>query len=353
MPDLSDLSDDELKALYAKSAAPKPLSDMSDDELRAAYGGSSQHIDTTSAYVRGIPDIPVVGPWVKGGLQRAAAASQAIPQLPWEKENKFSSKPSFGERYQENLDKEQQQDTQAQHEHPFAYGAGQFTGSLLPVSKALSLADKGVKGGLALSGLGTTASGAARSFPALTAMGTSGALGAADTGARGGSSSDMWRDAIFNALGSGVLSSAGKALGFTSKQFIPKWTTKQEYYVDQPDAWFTRSLKGMSQSELKDMFDKKTGSLHHYIRVKDTPVQEEPSHGTMQAIGTLLGGVAGHAFGGTPEGAFVGYGLAPGLAPLVQRYAPKLAEKAGPAATNPFAQAIMYGLGRRGEDLIK
>lgn len=198
--DLSKLSDAELQQLYASAPAPKPdpgsapqadLSKMSDADLAALHRGFSdapsaaQPGDESAAVGRGLIDgVPVVGPYLLGGVNRAVAGIRALKN---------------DSRYSDELKAVEDFGRRTAEEHPIATGAGEIGG--------------GIAGTLPLMAAAPAAfgvSGAALPVRML-ASGASGAgLGGADAAVRSGG--DLGAIEMGAAIGGG-LGAAGPAIG--------------------------------------------------------------------------------------------------------------------------------------------
>jgi hypothetical protein len=198
--DLSKLSDDELQQLYAGTQAPKPdagsapqadLSKMSDADLVALHRGFSdapsaaQAGDEAAAVGRGIIDgVPVVGPYLLGGVNRAVAGIRALKN---------------DSRYSDELKAVEDFGRRTAEEHPVASGAGEISG--------------GVVGALPLMAAAPAAfgvSGAALPARMLASAASGTGLGGADAAVRSGG--DLGAIEQGAAIGGG-LGAAGPAIG--------------------------------------------------------------------------------------------------------------------------------------------
>lgn len=142
-----------------------------------------------NAAARGLVDgIPVAGPYILGGIDRADAAVRAL---------------SNDTRYGDELAKAKQFDTDVAAEHPIAHGAGEIAGGVagtVPLVLAAPAAFGAGAGGLALRSAASLASG--------------GALGAADSAVRsGGDMEAVKRGAVTGAVLGAVAPGAGQAVG--------------------------------------------------------------------------------------------------------------------------------------------
>ena len=198
--DLSKLSDDELQQLYAGTSAPKPeqgsapkvdLTKMSDADLAAMHRSFSdapaagQPGDDVAAIGRGIIDgVPVAGPYMLAGVNRAVAGIRALKN---------------DSRYSDELKAVEDFGTRTAEEHPIADIAGHVGG--------------GVIGTVPLVMAAPAAFGASSAaLPVrMAASGVSGAaLGAADSAVRSGG--DLGEIEKGAAIGGG-LGLAGPAIG--------------------------------------------------------------------------------------------------------------------------------------------
>lgn len=198
--DLSKLSDDDLKSLYQSAptrevsagASPKAdLAGMSDADLMKLHRGftdapaAAEAGDASAAVGRGlIEGVPVVGPYLLGGVNRAVAGVRALKN-----DTRYSDELSNVERFGER--------TAA--EHPIAAGAGEIGGGIVGTLPLMAAAP-------AAFGI----SGAA--LPArMLASGASGAgLGGADAAVRSGG--DVGAIEMGAAIGGG-LGAAGPGVG--------------------------------------------------------------------------------------------------------------------------------------------
>jgi hypothetical protein len=139
-------------------------------------GGRGAITAAAAGYANGIH---IVGPYVSGVIQRAAAGLSSLID---------------GESYQTNLEQGQRNIKAAEEQHPVASVAGNVTGAVLPMIALGGTA----AGGRALGITGPTFGGRL-----LASIASSGGISAADTAARGGNAREI--------LGSGLI---GGGIGF-------------------------------------------------------------------------------------------------------------------------------------------
>lgn len=201
--DLSKLSDDELQQLYAGATQSAPaapdLSKLSDAELARMYaesGGQAQPAaeperahGAMNAAARGLVDgIPVAGPMLLGGIDRADALVRSVAN---------------DTRYSDEMAKAKKFDTDVAAEHPIAHGVGEIAGGVagtVPLVMAAPAAFGAGAGGL----LGRSALSAASGL----------ALGGTDAAVRsGGDLHETAKGAALGAVLGGVAPAAGQIVG--------------------------------------------------------------------------------------------------------------------------------------------
>jgi len=219
--DLSYLSDDDLKALYAQQSTPSPaqsgvdLSSLSVDELKKLY---QQHQDTTSA-----GQAAAIGAHQGAtfgfsdelaGLGAASGLPVGTPPLisaPVGAVRRWLGSEGAEEAYRAGRDKFRKVEAAANAEHPIASTAGQVGASLGMgaglAGAGLSLGANAARAGmgLGLTALGSTVDGAI--------LGALGGAGNADEGGR------LWGSATGGALGLGIGLAAPYAIAGASSLF--------------------------------------------------------------------------------------------------------------------------------------
>jgi hypothetical protein len=186
MPEITD--PDILKQLNSESH------EVTDPALLSQLNAETKEPGRAEAFVRGMPNVPIIGSTLKDWAQKGAAASQAI--LP--PEGKYSHAPTFGERYDENLGREKQIDIQAQQQHPTATKYGGIAGGMLAAVPAFAAAPA----------IGTAVGATGVAAPIVGGGLVGGGLGAGETLAHGGTATEAL---THGALGAG-LGAAGGAL---------------------------------------------------------------------------------------------------------------------------------------------
>lgn len=176
-PEEQNLTVDEIASQIGATAEPtkptpsgKHLTFEEGQAMLDQEGGRGSITAAAAGYANGIP---IVGPYVSGGIQRAAAGLSSLID---------------GEGYQTNLEQGQRNIKAAEEQHPVASVAGNVTGAVLPMIALGGTA----AGGRALGITGPTFGGRL----AASAL-SSGGISAADTAARGGNAREV--------LGSGLI----------------------------------------------------------------------------------------------------------------------------------------------------
>lgn len=168
MADLSSVSDDDLKAMYAKATAPAvaptaDLSQVSDDDLKAMYArATAPNPKPDKTDVGGVADAGMRGV-VKGST---LGFGDELYGLVGAAVNPTNSTEDFSHRYHEARDYARNRDAQAEQAHPVVSAAGQAAGGLatafapglgaLNAGKGAGLIEMGAKGAAqgALAGAG-------------------------------------------------------------------------------------------------------------------------------------------------------------------------------------------------------
>jgi len=237
--DMSSMSDDDLLNAYSKPAqegtpattggeAASPSADMSDDSLLKAFTGTPEETKPPSSTAKAIPaniaaastseqnaeggvgtatavsggivsGIPVVGPLLEGGAQRAAAAIRSY---------------LYDTPYQDELKAVQEYDTQARAAHPVVETGGKIAGAILGTAPLVAAAPGAF--GLGAGSLAARSGAAAMS---------GGALGAADSAMRSkGTIRSRAEQTIAGGFLGGVLGAAapgaGQAMGWVGNKLI-------------------------------------------------------------------------------------------------------------------------------------
>lgn len=214
MSDLSGLSNDELMRLYGEAqAAPSPdISRLSDAELRSLYerhapqqpAGALPPLEdagTAATIARGLLNgIPIAGPYIVSGANKAAAGIRALAN---------------DTRYSDELKRVEAASNQMAASRPITTGLSEFGGAVLGTAPAVAMAP---------AAFGASAAPLALRIGASAV--TNSAIGGADAAARSGGDIDAIRDgAKFGALGGAasplIAAGAGKLAAGAMNRFRP------------------------------------------------------------------------------------------------------------------------------------
>jgi hypothetical protein len=188
MPDLSNLTDEQLLKLHAEASQPKPegsfdLSNLSDDELMALHAkAKAPNPKLEKTDVGGMADAGMRG-FVKGGL---AGFGDEMYGLVGAAVNPQNSDKDFWHRYHESRDYARRRDAKAEEDHPNISAGTQMAGSVASAfAPGMSALNAGKGAGLieiagkgALQG-GLVGAGEAKEFTDIPGDAARGAMGGA------------------------------------------------------------------------------------------------------------------------------------------------------------------------------
>lgn len=217
MTDISQLSDTELTALYKQQPA-VDLSRLTDDQLKALYTQQTGSTGTINALAGGaIEGVPILGPLVKTGAERAAAGIRSVMQ---------------GTPYSDELKAVQDYAAAAKTQHPVANISGQVAGGI------------GSLGGLGMTATGARLLGMTGSLPQMIGRGAASgaAINAVDAAIRG-------NEPVGAAALGGAVGAAAPVVGHVAGAVAAPIATTVRGFLN-PTAEATRRVAGAVQRDV-------------------------------------------------------------------------------------------------------